>query len=495
LTNMLSSEVAVNEDALNDFSDYFHAAPIGLHVSGPDGTITRTNLAELKLLGYGDHAGEYVGRHMAEFHADADGARILLDRLVAGETVAEHDTTLLRRDGAPQRVLLYANARIDGGAFRGARCFTFPHPEDLRPDIAEVGALKDQSVAGRRLELTAAERGELYAELRDFFDNGPVGLHMVGGDGLIRYANKCELATMGYDSEAYVGQHIARFHADQKVIDGMLEDLVGGTPLVNFGATLCRKDGAKLPVLIYSNSRMSDGSFVNTRCFTVPAPGSRRVPGGRTVEFSWPRNEDFGFTFVGREETPPESKPNPMTVALKYIASRKRPEEALGFLAHVSRALGSTKPFDAMLREAVTLSVPYLADFATVDVPPAHLAHAISPSLKAETDRLVRFLSAGGPGTEFSVESVRATGADEACFDLTAECETRGERAAELLEMGVRSLLIVPLTVRGRHLGALTLLRVNSSSRRNFGPADRALAEEFARRISFAIEIERLSGR
>ena len=44
---MLASETAVNEDALNDLSDYFHAAPIGLHVTGPEGTIIRTNLAEL----------------------------------------------------------------------------------------------------------------------------------------------------------------------------------------------------------------------------------------------------------------------------------------------------------------------------------------------------------------------------------------------------------------------------------------------------------------
>ncbi|HKQ06391.1 MAG TPA: PAS domain-containing protein [Blastocatellia bacterium] len=490
---MLASESAINEEALNDFSDYFHAAPIGLHVTGPDGTITRTNLAELKLLSYSDHADEYIGHHMAEFFADSDRVRTLLDQLVAGETVVEHDITLLRRDGTPQRVLLYANAKIDGGTLRGVRCFTFPHPEDLRPDVAEVGALKDQSVAERQLELTAAQRSELYAELLDFFDNAPVGLHMVGGDGLIKYANKCELASMGYDPETYIGQHIARFHADQKVIDGMLEDLVGGTPLVNFGATLFRKDGAKLPVMIYSNSRMSDDSFVNTRCVTVPVPGSGLVTSSTTPEFSWPRNEDFGFAILRRDETPSDVKPNPMTVALKYIASRKRPEEALGFLAHVSKVLGSTEPFDAMLREALTLSVPYLADFATVDLPPAHLAHAISQTLKTDADKIIRFFSVGGPNTKFSIESVRATGLVEAGFDLAAERETRGERASELLDMGIKSVLMAPLTIRGQHLGALTLLRANLSSRRDFGPADRALAEEFARRLSFAIEIERLS--
>ena len=169
----------ISQETLNDLSDYFHGAPIGLLIAGPDGTITRTNLAELELLGYSGHAEEYVGRHIAEFHAASDEVQVLLDKLVAGETVAELETTLLCRDGAPQRVLMYANAKIDGDAFRGVRCFTFPHPDDLRPDIAEVGALKDESVERRQLDLTAEERSQLYEELLDFFDNGPVSLHMV----------------------------------------------------------------------------------------------------------------------------------------------------------------------------------------------------------------------------------------------------------------------------------------------------------------------------
>src|SRR5262249_31956912 len=146
---------------------------------------------------------------------------------------------------------------------------------DLRPDIAELAALTDQSVASRHLELTPEQRRELYRELHDFFENGPVGLHVVGGDGLIKHANQAELTTLGYDAGAYRGAHLARFHAEQRVIDGMLETLVAGTPLVNFSATLFREDGSRLPVLIYSNSRMRDGSFVNTRCFTVPAPEAR----------------------------------------------------------------------------------------------------------------------------------------------------------------------------------------------------------------------------
>jgi len=488
---MSSSHASVNREIFNDLTDYFHGAPIGLKITGPDGTITRTNLAELKLLGYGDSMDEYLGRHIAEFYSDPDEAQELLDRLIADETVKEYETTLLRRDGAPQRVLMYANARMEGGTFAGVRCFTFPHPDDLRPDIAEVAALTDQSAESRALELTPDQQSQMYSELSDFFENSPVNLHIVGGDGLIKHASNSELSSMGYDKSAYLGQHIARFHSDQKVINGMLDDLVGGTPLVNFSATLFHKDGSKLPVMIYSNSRTRDGSFVNTRCFTVAKPKSQ-APTERAPEFSWPRNEDFGFSTPGRAAS--ESKPNPMTLALRYIASRKRPEESLGFLAQVSEVFGSRRPFDVMLGEVAALSVPFLADFVAYDLTDRQM-HTCIPALRRNADDIVRYLAAGGPDAKFSTLAVRAAGKTETCLDLRASGNGAKARSADLLGMGVRSLIMVPLTIRGESVGVVTLLREDSPMRRPFGPADRALAEELARRISFAIEVERLSAR
>jgi len=479
-----------SDEALNDFSDYFHGAPIGLHLTDAKGTITRTNLAELELLGYRGHPDEYVGRDFAEFHSDTEALQALLDRLAAGESVVEHEATLVRRGGSTQRVLLYANAKIEGGVFRGVRCFTFPHPENLRPEIAELAALTDQSVETRQVSLTAEQRLELYRELRDFFENGPVGLHIVGGDGLIKHANKAELATLGYEPDTYLGAHIARFHAEQSVIDGMLETLVGGTPLVNFGATLFRKDGSKLPVLIYSNSRMRDGSFVNTRCFTVSVPQARMVPAGRVERFSWPRNEDFGFAPPGKDAA--KETTNPVTLALKYIASRKRPEESLGFLARTSQVLGSTRPLAAMLREVATLSVPFLADFVSIDLVFGHLAHACTASLQGRADGILPHLTAGGREV---ASADLGGGSVELCFDVHAEGGAPSERAARLRDAGIRSLIIARLAVRGDAVGTVAFLREDAPSRRIFGPADRALAEELARRIAFAIEIDRLSRR
>ncbi len=51
-----------------ELAEFFENANVGLHWVGPDGIILRANQAELDLLGYSRE--EYVGRHIAEFHAD-----------------------------------------------------------------------------------------------------------------------------------------------------------------------------------------------------------------------------------------------------------------------------------------------------------------------------------------------------------------------------------------------------------------------------------------
>src|SRR3979409_756952 len=51
-----------------DFEDFFENCQLALHPVGGDVTILRANKAELELLGYS--ADEYLGRHIADFHAD-----------------------------------------------------------------------------------------------------------------------------------------------------------------------------------------------------------------------------------------------------------------------------------------------------------------------------------------------------------------------------------------------------------------------------------------
>ena len=105
-------------------------------------------------------------------------------------------------------------------------------------------------------------------ELTDFFENATEGLHKVGADGMILWANRADYELLGYAEDEYVGHAITKFHADADVIADILQKLKRGEVLVNFPARLRCKDGAIRQVLISSNACFDDGEFAYTRCFT-----------------------------------------------------------------------------------------------------------------------------------------------------------------------------------------------------------------------------------
>jgi PAS domain S-box-containing protein len=108
-------------------------------------------------------------------------------------------------------------------------------------------------------------------ELADFVNNAAEGLHRVGSDGTILWANKAELVMLGYRWEEYVGRHISEFHVDQVLIDGMLTRLGNGETVYDQPAQLRCKDGSIKHVLIHSNACFVDGKLRYTRCFTRDA--------------------------------------------------------------------------------------------------------------------------------------------------------------------------------------------------------------------------------
>jgi PAS domain S-box-containing protein len=106
-------------------------------------------------------------------------------------------------------------------------------------------------------------------ELSDFFENAAVGLHWVGSDGTILWANPAELNLLGYTAEEYIGRNIADFHADEKVICDILDRLSAGETLHSYAARLKCKDGSIRHVAIHSSVLFDDDNkFVHTRCFT-----------------------------------------------------------------------------------------------------------------------------------------------------------------------------------------------------------------------------------
>jgi len=125
--------------------------------------------------------------------------------------------------------------------------------------------LQSEIVERQRLETQLRRREQ---ELSDFFENGSIGLHWVGADGTILWVNQAELDLLGYSREEYIYHHIANFHADQEVIEDILQKLTAKETLNDYEARLLCKDGSIRYVLIDSNVFWEDGQFIHTRCFT-----------------------------------------------------------------------------------------------------------------------------------------------------------------------------------------------------------------------------------
>src|SRR5262249_2167622 len=74
--------------------------------------------------------------------------------------------------------------------------------------------------------------------------------------------------------------------------------------------------------------------------------------------------------------------------------------------------------------------------------------------------------------------------------DLLVEIASNVEQLTLLRELGLASLMVLPLVARGRTLGIVSF--ASAESRKRFTPEDLLLAQELARRSAFAVDNERL---
>jgi PAS domain S-box-containing protein len=117
-----------------ELMDLLENAAEGIHQVAADGKILWANRAELELLGY--EPEEYIGRHIAEFHADDDVISDILSRLKQGQRLHEYEARLKHKDGSIRNVAINSNVCWDGDKFIYTRCFTRDVTE--RKQTAEI---------------------------------------------------------------------------------------------------------------------------------------------------------------------------------------------------------------------------------------------------------------------------------------------------------------------------------------------------------------------
>ena len=181
------------------------------------------------------------------------------------------------------------------------------------------------------------------------------------------------------------------------------------------------------------------------------------------------------------------------------IDGQKRAEQGQHVLAEAGRILSSSLDYQATLANVCKLVVPIFADWCSLELfgedgqlQYREVAHA-DPA-KVELAREYRRLYPARPDDRVGVMRVFRTGQPEFFAQVSDEHLVMGARDQEelrrLRELGLRSVMIVPLTARGRTLGALTLVTAESS--RRYGEDDLRLALELGSRAALAVDNARL---
>ena len=181
------------------------------------------------------------------------------------------------------------------------------------------------------------------------------------------------------------------------------------------------------------------------------------------------------------------------------IHSRRRAEEGQRFLADAGAVLTSSLNLDETLAHIADLAVPTLGDGCgvyTVGDDSVIRSVAISHSDPARLERLreVERRFPVDPESPRGVGRVIRTGRAELVADLCTNHLDEVARVPEhrqlLRDIGIRSMITVPLIARGQTLGALTF--ITSSPDRRLDEVDLGLAEELARRAALAVDNARL---
>jgi PAS domain S-box-containing protein len=149
LRDSLASRRSVEETlrrSEQELKDFLENAAEGIHWVAADGTVIWANRAEMELLGY--TADEYIGHHIAEFHADLPVIEDILKRLRRNETLRDFEARLRCKDGSVRHVSINSNVLWRNGKFIHTRCFT-RDITDMKRAAAEREKLLERERAAR----------------------------------------------------------------------------------------------------------------------------------------------------------------------------------------------------------------------------------------------------------------------------------------------------------------------------------------------------------
>jgi PAS domain S-box-containing protein len=190
-------------------------------------------------------------------------------------------------------------------------------------------------------------------------------------------------------------------------------------------------------------------------------------------------------------------RPAATVTIIEDVTTEKTVQLRERFLSRATDTLMSSLDYEETLSNVAWLAVPEIADWCAVDLVDAPgqtrrlaVAHTDPDKLALATE--LRQHSANQEG---GTERVARTGVAELYSEITEEMLVEGaqnERHLELLrEVGLRSVIVVPMRIGARTVGVMTL--VTAESLRRFDEGDLAFTEQLAARAAIAVDNARLA--
>ena len=336
----------------------------------------------------------------------------------------------------------------------------------LAEELADrVAAAVDNARLYERLSGTESELRRSRDELQAILDGVADAVTAQGHGSHLVFANQAAVESFGFDS---------------------LDELLA-TPATEIAARFdfFTEDGEPFPV--------------------EDLPGRKALAGDPAPDAALARfrlKEDGHWRWMRVKALPvfgPDGEPVLAINVLEDVTEEREAAEAQRFLAEAGRILSSSLDYDTTITNVARLAVPRVADWCGVDLLEEDgstrsvvVAH-VDPA-KVEWAKELRERYPPDPNPDRGVHKVLRTGESEVYphipRELLVEAAVDEEHLRLIDEIGMRSVIIAPMSARGKTLGAITF--VSAESGRIYDEADVLLAEELASRCGIAVDNARL---
>ena len=465
----MEREPVVAEDVPGVLEALFSHAQVGLAVWDAEHRYRRVNPALAAINGVAP--SDHVGRTPTEVLGPELGAQLreIFDRVLAGEALADleiHGET----PAAPGELRTWIASYYPIGAV-GA--------------ISGIVALVVEVTGERRAR---SEQQAATALVDAVFAAAPVGVGFWDRELRYRRVNPALARLNGVPAEEHLGRLPSEFLGPLgTAIENLLQEVAdGGKPVVDaevsgeHGGRIHYRQGTIFPVLGPAGE------------LTGVAGVIRDVSAQHEAEAERTRLLRDALTARAQAEA---ARVRSEAARADADAARRRTE----FLSLAGARLAAvTTDYEATLQEVARVAVPAVADWCSFIIVENGELRTVAVSAADPSDEPVawQLLERYPPRADTPVGAAASirTGESELIPEIPEELLERIAVDEEHLEflrrLGFRSAMTVPLKIRGKALGALTL--IYSTSGRRYSSDDLQIAESLAARAALSVENARL---